>query len=97
LLEKALQDKEEGLGGFDFVLELELLGENFRRPNESEKPGRFAARFFPEPDGFWSEPSGQLILGKSGELAERVNAPFVEDGDEAGNFCGALICLRHGG
>jgi hypothetical protein len=97
LLEKALQDKKERLGGFDFVLELELLGESFRRPNESQKPGRFAARFFPEPDGFRPEEGGQLVLGESGELAERVDAPFVENGEEAGNFRGARFCWWHGG
>ena len=36
LLEETPEDKEERLGGFDFVFEFKLLLENIRRPNESQ-------------------------------------------------------------
>ena len=39
LLEETPQDKKERLGGFDFVLELDLLEKNFRRPHKSQETG----------------------------------------------------------
>ena len=39
LLEKTPQDKKKRLGGFDLVLELDLLEKNFRRPHKSQETG----------------------------------------------------------
>ena len=86
LLEKTPQDKKKRLGSFDFVLELDLLEKNFRRPHKSQETGRFPARLFPKPGRFRPEPGGKLILTQSGKCAEGVHPPFVENGEEPRNF-----------
>ena len=86
LLEKSLQDEKERLGRFDFVLELDFFRKNLRWPDESQKTGRLAACLFPEAGRFRSEPGGEIILGESGKVAQGMDAPLVEDGDDAGNF-----------
>ena len=90
LLKKTPQDKKERLGRLDLVLELDFFDENFRWPNESQKPCRPAVRLFPELDRNWTEPRPELIGLERGKLAQGVDAPLVEDGDDARNLRGAL-------
>ena len=89
LLEKTPENKKKRRGRLDLVLELDCLCENFRWPNESQKPRGSAACLFPEPDRDRTEPGPKLIGREGGELAEGVDAPFVEDGEDVGNLRGA--------
>ncbi len=91
LLEKSSQDEEERLGRFDFVFEIESLLKKFRWPNESQKAGRFSLGLVPEADGFRPEPRAELVALEGGEIAEGVDAPLVEEGDDAGNLGGAFV------
>lgn len=82
MFKKTSQDEEKWLDGFDLVLELDLLGENFLWPNESQQPGRSAIGLFPKPESDRSEPGSELIRRESRELAEGVDSPFVENREE---------------
>jgi hypothetical protein len=97
LLEKSLQDKQEGFSSFDFVLELYLFGKNFRWPNESEKANGTAAGLFPKTNGLRPEAGGEFVLGKSGELAQSMDTPAMKNGDDSSNFSRALLRFRHAG
>ena len=86
LLEKTAEDEKERLGGFDFVFEFELLFENLRWPNEAQKAGRCSAGLVPEMGGEGTEAGPKLIAFESGEIAQGMNAPFVENREETGDF-----------
>jgi hypothetical protein len=90
LLEETTQNKKERLGRLDLVLELDFLRENFRWPNEPEKPSRSSIGLFPECDRGRTEPHAEFIGGERGELAQSVDAPPMEEGEDAGNLRGAF-------
>jgi hypothetical protein len=90
LLEETTEDEKERLGRLDLVFELDFLGENFRGPNESKEPGRSSIGLFPECDCNRTEPRPEFIGGERGKLAESVDSPAMEKGEDARNFCGAL-------
>ena len=69
LLEKASQHEEERLGGFDLVLKLDLLREDFRRPNELQETDRFSICLLPEPDRCRPETGRELIALECGQRA----------------------------
>jgi hypothetical protein len=95
LFEKTVQDKKKRRGSFDFVFEFELLGENFRWPDESEKTIGFAAGLFPKTNSRRTEPGSEFVLRQSGKLAEIMNAPFVENGENAGKLVGLFLGGLH--
>ena len=82
LLEKTPQDKKERLGRFDLVIEFDFFAKDFGWPNESEKPGGPAGRLGPEPDRGRAEAHAEWIGLEGGEIAEGVDAPFMEDGEK---------------
>jgi len=90
LIEEMMEDEKERLGRLDLVFELDFLGENFRWPNESKEPGRSSIGLFPECDCGRTEPRPEFIRGERGELAESVDSPAMEKGEDARNFRGAL-------
>ncbi len=90
MFQKSAQDKKKRLGRFDLVLEFDFLAENLRWPNESEQPGSPAARLFPEPDRGRAEARAEWVGLESGEIAQGVDAPFVQDGENVSELFGAF-------
>ena len=90
MLEKTAEDKKERFRRLDLVLEFDLFGENFRWPNESQEPRCPAVGLLPELDRGRAEARAELIRLESGEVAQGVHAPFVENRDDVRELSGAV-------
>jgi len=94
LFQKAAENKKERFRRFDLVIEFDLFDENFRWPNESQKPSGLAGGLFPEPHCGRAEARAELIGLERGKVAQGVDAPFVQDRDDVGKLFGALGGLK---
>src|SRR5438309_5543800 len=86
LLQKSAEHKEQRLGGFDLVIELETFLKRFRRLNEFQQAIRLTGCAFPRLDRFRPEPGPKVFLIQRSELSKRVNPPFVQDGQDRGEW-----------
>jgi hypothetical protein len=88
-LEEAAEDKKERFRRLNLIIEFDLFDENFRWSNESQEPDRPAAGLLPEADRGWAKARAELIWRESRQLAQGVDAPFVQECDHGGELFGA--------
>src|SRR5262245_9693182 len=100
LFKEAAEDKKKRFRCLNLIIEFDLFSENFCWPNESQKPGRPTGGLLPEKDRAWAKARAELIGRESRQVAQGVNAPFVQNRNEVGEFFvavkGAQGCLFGG-
>ena len=89
MFKEAAEDKEERFRRLDLIIEFDLFDENLCWPNESQEPGRPAGGLLPEKDRPWSKARAELVWRESRQIAQGVDAPFVQDRDNVGELFGA--------
>jgi hypothetical protein len=81
LLQKPAEHEKQRLGGFDFALKLETLLERLRWPNQFEQSTRSSVGALPHADRFGAKARPKLFLIQRRQLANSMDAPFVQDGE----------------
>src|SRR5436190_23102388 len=82
LLQKTAQHEKQRLGCFDFALKLETLMERLRRSNQFEQSTGSSIGTLPHADCFGAKSRPQLLLIQRRKLAQRMDSPFVQDGED---------------
>ena len=85
-----MEDKKKRFRCLDLIIEFDLFSENFCWPNESQEPGRPAGGLLPEKDRGWAKARAELIWRESRQVAQGVNAPFVQNRNDMGELFGAV-------
>jgi hypothetical protein len=79
LLEKTPQDEQQRLQRLDLVFKLDFFLVNGQRRDQTQEPLRAAGGALPESLRLWPQAGGERFLRESGQSAERVDAPLLQD------------------
>jgi len=85
-----VEDKKKRFRRLNLIIEFDLFSENFCWPNESQEAGCPAGGLLPEKDRGWAKAGAELIRGESRQVAQGVNAPFVQNRNDVGELFGAV-------
>ena len=90
MFKEAAEDKKKRFRRLNLIIEFDLFSENFCWPNESQEPGRPAGGLLPEKDHGWAKARTELIRRESRQVAQGVNAPFVQNRNDVGELFGTV-------